>query len=52
MTIKEFFEKVQNLPDDTIIIAFDADSGQREELTGFVFDPEARTLSIYTDDIS
>jgi hypothetical protein len=39
MTIKQLIEQLKEYPENTIVMAYDADSEQMEDITGFLFCP-------------
>lgn len=50
MTILDLLAKLARLPPDTEVIIYDPDSGGVEDVTGFVYDPEGKTVQLYSDD--
>jgi len=57
MTIKELIERLKEYPEDTIVLAFDGETGEMEDITGFLFQPGDNkqiisSLEICTDDNS
>lgn len=51
MVVKDLIEKLQHLPQDAVVQAFDVDSGEYVEVTGYVYYPYSHVY-LLTDDIT
>lgn len=49
-TVKQIIEQLKDYPEDTEVIAFDPEFMTAAPVTGYLYDPEKKTLEICTDD--
>lgn len=52
MTTDELIKRLEEYPSNTRVIIWDPDSDDAEDITGFLYDEELRTLEFCSDDIS
>jgi len=50
ITIAQLIKNLEKYPDDTKVLVYDPEEQDMVGITGFLYDPDANTLEICTDD--